>query len=730
MKFTEAAGPNPTDTRRVLGKATNRVEGPMKVSGTARYAHEFHYEAPDAAVGVMVGSAVANGQIARIDTAEALAAPGVVGVLTYENAGKFAKGRDHKVPMLAGPTIDHYDQAVALVVAETFEQARDAAKLVRVDYTRTSGDYDLDAKRKARAAEKPEWTGKAGDFAGAFSKAPVTLDATYVTPDQAHAMMEPHATIAKWDGDALTLWSANQMVDWGVRDMALTLGIPKDKIRLVSNYVGGGFGGKLWIRADAVLAALAARQMNRPVKVALARPQIYNNTTHRPKTIQRIRLGATRDGKLTAIGHESWSGDLPGGSAEGAGTQTRLLYASPNRLVEEWYTPLNLPESNAMRAPGEAVGMMALEAAMDELAEKLKMDPVELRILNDTQVDPEKPERRFSSRNLVTCLRQGAARFGWEKRNPVPGQVRDGRWLVGMGMASAFRGNITMTSAARVGIDRKGVVTVATDMTDIGTGSYTIIAQTAAELLGVELDKVVVLLGDSRFPVSAGSGGQWGANSSTAGVYATCMALRDRIAQAAGFDPATATFADGRVLSGNRSKSLGEVAGADGISAEEKIEFGDLTKKYAQATFGAHFVEVGVDPYTGEVRVRRMSGVFAAGRILNPKAARSQVIGAMAMGVGAALMEELVVDKRFGYFVNHDMAEYHVPVHADIPEQEVVFVDEEDVLSSPMKAKGVGELGICGLGAAVANAVYNACGARVREYPITLDKVLKDMPRA
>jgi xanthine dehydrogenase YagR molybdenum-binding subunit len=359
------------------------------------------------------------------------------------------------------------------------------------------------------------------------------------------------------------------------------------------------------------------------------------------------------------------------------------------------------------------------------------MDPVQLRILNDTQFDPEAgPKRPFSHRNLIGCLKTGAERFGWEKRNPVPGQVRDGRWLLGMGMASAFRGNVTTTSGARVSIDSKGVVTVATDMTDIGTGSYTVIAQTAAEMMGVPVEKVVVLLGDSSFPVSAGSGGQWGGNSSTAGVYAACMKLRELVAQRLGLNAADVVFADGKVTSGGHSVPLAEAAGQAGLSAEDSIEFGDLDKTYAQATFGAHFVEVGVDAATCETRVRRMGGVFAAGRILNHKTARSQVIGAMTMGVGAALMEEAVIDQRAGFFVNHDMAEYLAPVHADIPHQDVFFLDEVDAKSSPMKAKGVGELGICGVAAAVANAVYNACGIRVREYPLRLDKLLSGMRTA
>ena len=541
-------------------------------------------------------------------------------------------------------------------------------------------------------------------------------------------MMEPHASIAVWNGDKVTIWTSNQMIAWGAGDVAKTLGIPRQNVRLISPFVGGGFGGKLFVRSDALLAALAARATGRPVKVALPRPFIFNNTTHRPATIQRIRIGAARDGKITAIGHEGWSGNLPGGSAETAVNQTRLLYAGANRMTATRLAHLDLPEGSAMRAPGEAPGMMALEIAMDEMAEKLGMDPIVFRVANDTQVDPEKPERPYSQRSLTECFQTGAQKFGWNKRSATPASLRDGRWLVGSGVAAAFRNNLVMKSAARVRLDRRGKVIVETDMTDIGTGTYTIIAQTAAEMMGVTLEKVLVVLGDSTFPVSCGSGGQWGANNSTAGVYAACAKLREAVAQKLGFNSPDVTFADGQVHSGNRSAPLSQ-ASADGeLVAEDAIEYGDLTKTHQQSTFGAHFVEVGVDIATAEIRIRRMLAVCAAGRILNPKSARSQVIGAMTMGAGAALMEELIVDKRRGFFVNHDLAGYEVPVHADIPHQDVIFLDEVDPMSSPMKAKGVGELGICGVGAAVANAVYNATGVRVRDYPITLDKLLERMP--
>lgn len=728
MKFDTPAAENPIDRLNIVGKDVDRIDGPLKTSGKAVYAYEHHEAAPGAAVGYVLGSAIAKGRITAMDVEAARNAPGVLAVVTAENAGKLGKGKMNTAALLGGPDIQHYHQAIAVVVARTFEQARAASQLIRVRYERAKGAFDLAAEKAAASAKRiPKST--VGDFEGAYAAAPVKIDRTYTTPDQSHAMMEPHASMAVWQGDSLTLWTSSQMVDWGRGDVARTLGIKKDKVRLISPFIGGGFGAKLFVRADALLAALGARAAQCPVKVALPRPLVINNTTHRPATIQRIRLGAEPDGKLVAIGHESWSGDLADGQPEEAVQQTQFLYAGANRMSALHLATLDLPEGNAMRAPGEAPGLMALEIAMDEMAEALGMDPVEFRIRNDTQVDPSAPERPFSQRHLIECLQTGAQRFGWTDRNARPGTRREGRWLVGMGMASAFRNNLVMKSAARVRLDAAGRVIVETDMTDIGTGSYTVIAQTAAEMLGVPLTKVIVRLGDSSFPVSAGSGGQWGANSSTAGVFAACTKLRAAVLEKLGFDAEGAVFADGAVTeAGGRSAPLTQAASGGELIAEDILEFGDLDKKFQQSTFGAHFVEVGVDADTGETRIRRMLAVCAAGRILNPKTARSQVIGAMTMGIGAALMEELAVDRRAGFFVNHDLAAYEVPVHADIPPQEVIFLDEVDPMSSPMKAKGVGELGLCGVGAAIANAVYNACGARVRDYPITLDKLLAKLP--
>ena len=738
MKFDTPATTNPIDQLKVVGHPTDRIDGRFKTTGTAPYAYERYDVVPNQAYGYVLGAGIAKGRVRAMSVDRAKRSPGVIAIVTTLDMPRLERGMMNAAFLFGGPIVQHYHQAIAVVVAESFEQARAAAYLIHVDYDVEAGRYDLAAEAagaKPVASESGEGSGggpidRVGSFESAFAASPVRLDEVYTTPDESHAMMEPHATIAAWNGGKLTLWTSNQMIAWGKGSIAKIFGISPTDIRMTSPFVGGGFGAKLFVRADAVLAALGAKAAGRPVKLALPRPLIANNTTHRPATIQRVRIGATPDGTITAIAHESTSGNLPDGKPETAVDQTKLLYAGAARLTSMKLAQLDLPEGNAMRAPGEAPGLMALEIAMDEMAEKLGLDPVEFRVRNDTSVDPEKPERRFSHRNLIGCMRLGAERFGWSKRNAQPGRVRDGQWLVGLGMAAGFRNNLLMKSGARVKLDGRGFITVETDMTDIGTGTYTIIAQTAAEMMGLPLEKVIVRLGDSDFPASSGSGGQWGANNSTAGVYAACVKLREAVAAKLGLDATDAVFADGSVRSGNKSLQLAAAAKDGDLAAEDRIEYGDLAKKYQQSTFAGHFVEVGVDINTAETRVRRMLAVCAAGRILNPKSARSQVIGAMTMGVGGALMEELAVDKRRGFFVNHDLAGYEVPVHADIPHQDVIFMDETDPMSSPMKAKGVGELGICGVGAAVANAIYNATGIRVRDYPLTLDKLLERMPDA
>ncbi len=733
MKFDTPAGTTPIDRQAVVGRPHPRVEGRLKTTGTATYAAEHHDVGDDLAYGYILGAAIAKGRISRLDLSIARVAPGVRTIVTYETAGTLGVGDFYVQRVLAGPEVDHYHQAVAVVVADTFEQARAAAALIRVDYARSKGAFDLAAQKPTAPIAPEEPFGgpselRVGDFERAFAAAPVKLDQTYTVPDQAHAMMEPHATIARWKGDQLTCWTSIQQMNWGKRDLGKIIGTPKENIHLLSPFIGGGFGGKGTTQSDLALAALAARAAGRPVKLVLQRPIMFNNTIHRPKTIQRIRLGAGRDGRITAIGHDGWSGNLRGGRTEPTTLPTRLLYRGENRLLRRYLTTLDLAEGNAMRAPGEAPGMMALEIAMDELAEKLGMDPVALRIANDTQVDPEKPERRFSTRAFVECLRTGAERFGWNARPTRPASRQDGKWLIGYGMASAIRGAPIAKAGARARLSRDGIITVETDMTDIGTGSYTIVAQVAAEMMGVPLSRVVAKLGDSAFPETPGSGGQMGAASVTAGVYAACAALRDAVAQRLGFNTTDVIFADGEVRSGGRAVPLARAAQGGEVVAEDSMEYGDLSKQYAQQTFGAHFAEVGVDHYTGVVRVRRMLAVCAAGRILNPLTARSQVIGGMTMGIGAALMEEMAVDTRFGLFVNHDLAGYEVPVHADVPHLDVAFIEEVDATMSPVKAKGVGELGLSGVAPAIANAIYNATGVRVRDYPITLEKHLDGLP--
>jgi xanthine dehydrogenase YagR molybdenum-binding subunit len=733
MKMDTPVGTNALDIDRDgwVGRPLDRVDGRAKVTGGARYAYEV-MQGPATAYGYVVEASIGKGRISSIDVRAAEAAPGVVFVLTHLNAPEQGQGNHREAhPVLTGPQVDYNGQPVAFVVAETFEQARAAAYLVRVSYDPAPGNYilraNLNRARTPIGAGTPPDTA-VGNFDAAFAAAPVKLDEIYSTPLQSHAMMEPHATLAVWAGDQLTLHTSNQMLNQGRLAVARTLKVPVENVRLISPYIGGGFGSKLWVNADAILAAIAARKLNRPVKTALTRQQVFPVTTHRSDTVQRIRLGTDRDGHILAIGHDVFSGNLPSEQTyEAAALQTRSLYAGANRETRHRLAPLDIPVASSMRAPGEAVGLLALESAMDELAEKLNIDPIELRVRNEPTEDPER-HVPYSSRHLVPCLQEGAKRFGWAARNPRPGQVRDGRWLVGMGMAVATRGNPLQLSKANVRLGPDGVVRVRMAMTDIGTGTYTILTQIAAEMLGVPPDRVRIEIGDTAYPEASGSGGSFGAGSSGSALFVACERLRGKLAAAAGVDPKAARFVNGRLTGAGQSRALIDLAGPSGLEADGEIEPGETEKAYSQQSYGAHFAEVGVDADTGEVRLRRMLGVFTAGRILNAKTARSQAIGGMVFGVGAALEEALLLDARSGAFVNHDLAEYHVPVHADIPEIDAIFLPELDDMSNPLKSKGIGELGICGAGAALANAIYNACGARVRDFPITLDKLLPALP--
>jgi xanthine dehydrogenase YagR molybdenum-binding subunit len=697
----------------IIGEPIDRIDGKAKVTGQAIYAADGKAQNKNQklAFGAIATAAIAYGEIKSIDASEARRQPGVLMVMTYQNAPRQAPW----VPMATDPfarpkpqldsrKIQYFGQPVALVVADTFEAAREAAALIEIAYVENKGAFDLASDAEAKEPKqdvvgKPT-ASKLGDIDMALRTAAVTVDSTYKTPYQNHTMMEPHASTAEWDGDKLTVRCAVQLVEPAHQCIATTLKIPPDKVEVIAEFIGGGFGGKLPVYGDAILAALAARELKRPVKVVLTRQQMFHATTHRGASIQRVRLAATQDGILTGIAHESLAQTARADDfVEPIVASTRSLYAAPNRLTAQRTAVLDLPVAGSMRAPGEAIGLLALEQAIDELAVKLNMDPIELRLKNEPTEDPEK-HIPFSTRNLVACLQQGAERFGWNKRNATPGANRQGQWLIGMGVSAAIRGNILRKAEAKVTMNSAKAATVEMDMTDIGTGSYTIFAQIAAETLDIPVAGVTVKLGHSSYPITPGSGGSFGASSCGAALLDACKKLKARL-------------------------DKGE--GPQGLSAMGKAEPGDEYKKFAQFAYGAHFAEVGVDADTGEVRLRRMLGVFDAGRILNAKTARSQMIGGMIWGVSSALFEEQTVDTRYGSFVNVDLANYHVPVHADVPSVEAVALKGFDEHANALGSKGVGELGICGAGAAVANAIYNACGARVREYPITLDKVLPSL---
>jgi xanthine dehydrogenase YagR molybdenum-binding subunit len=689
----------------VIGEPLDRIDGHAKVTGKAIYAADAKEQ--KLAYGVIATATIAYGEIKSIDASAARSQPGVLLIMTHENAPPqapwVAKADDpfaRPKPQLDSKKIQFFGQPVALVVADTFEAAHAAAALIDITYTQEKGIFDLETAEakvpKQDNVGRPA-TSQIGDIDTAMRTAAVTVDSIYKTPYQNHNMMEPHASTAVWDGDKLTIRSAVQLVESAHKCIASTIKVAPDKVEVIAEFIGGGFGGKLPVYGDAILAALASRELKRPVKVVLTRQQMFHVTNHRGASIQHVRLAATRDGILTGIAHESRAQSARADDfVEPIVAPTRALYAAANRLTVQRTATLDLPIAGSMRAPGEAIGLLALEQAIDELAVKLDMDPIELRLKNEPQEDPEQ-HIPFSTRNLVACLREGAERFGWSKRDPKPGANRQGQWLVGMGVASAIRGNILRKAEARVTMNSAKAATVEMDMTDIGTGSYTIFAQIAAETLDIPVEGVTVKLGHSSYPITPGSGGSFGASSSGSALLDACKKLKARL-------------------------DKGE--GPQGLSAMGKVAPGGEYKKFAQFAYGAHFAEVGVDADTGEVRLRRMLGVFDAGRILNAKTARSQMIGGMIWGVSSALFEESPVDMRYGSFVNVDLANYHVPVHADIPDVEAITIKAFDVHANALGSKGVGELGICGAGAAVANAIYNACGARVREYPITLDKVL------
>jgi xanthine dehydrogenase YagR molybdenum-binding subunit len=555
------------------------------------------------------------------------------------------------------------------------------------------------------------------------------VDVTYRTPGHNSAAMEPHASIAVWDGEKLTLHGSYQMLKYNRNELADALGIEPGNVRIVAPYVGGGFGSKLGIAPEAVAAALAARELGRPVSVALSRRQVFETTMRRSETRQRVRLAANADGRLSGIGHEVLVSNLPDEAFSEPVTQaTPFLYQGANRKIGHRIARVHRTCAGSVRAPGEAVGVTALENAMDELAEKVGIDPVQLRLRNIPDQDPS-TGIPFSSHRLRQALEQGAERFGWSARNAEPGAVRAGEWLVGMGMASAVRVNMMMASKARVSLLPDGRARVETDMTDLGTGTYAILTQIAGEMLGLPAARVETVLGDTDLPPGSGSGGSWGAASNGTAVLLACEEIRRQISERLDADESGLTLKDGQAVAGNRAVSLADLLNGETITADGHVEPGEAEDKVRQATYGAYFAEVAVSAVTGETRLRRMHGTFAAGRILNAKTARSQCLGGMIFGIGMALTEELIHDLRDGHIVNRDLAEYHLPVNADVPRIDVVLLDDRDAFANPLQAKGIGELGICGAAAAITNAIYNATGVRIRDYPATLDKVLAGLER-
>ena len=698
----------------VLGQPLNRLEGPLKVTGRAAYAAEVR---PDKiAYGVLVQASIPAGRVLDIGDA-----PGALAVIHDPRMIRYAsQGMDQKGPKAGPDQVEYMGQAIALVVADSFEAATNAAQNLSVRYSaETAVVVDPNAVKPELPPKKQSNT---GDLAQAMRDAAVSVDAVWHTPSQMAAAMEPHAAVAEWDGDHLTIRAGLQMLSSNRAQMADALGIKPDKLRLLAPYVGGGFGSKLGINAEAVAAAIAAKQLGRPVKVAMTRQQVFDLAHRRSETRQRVRLACDADGRMTGIGHDVLVSNLPGTQFSEPVTQaTPFTYEAAHRQIVHAVVHIHRGCAGSVRAPGEAVGVTVFECAMDELAEAAGIDPVELRLRNIPDAEPVSG-RPYSCNKLAEALRVGAERFGWSERRPTGQQVR-GEWMIGMGVAAAVRVNMLIESRAKVTLHPDGRAIVETDMTDIGTGTYTILGQLAAEMLGLPTDRVEVRLGDTDFPPAAGSGGSFGAASSGNSVYLACEDIRRQIAAKMGCDETDLSLHDGVARAGNVEKSLSDLIDS-AIGAEGHLQPGKTEKSVRQATWGSHWAEVAVNRWTGEVRVRRMLGVFACGRVLNEKTARSQCLGGMTFGIGIALTEAMEHDPRDGHAVSRDLAEYHIPCHADVPPLEVHFLPERDAYVGPLQAKGLGELGICGAGAAVLNAIHNACGVRVRDLPATPDKII------
>ena len=702
----------------VIGEPLDRPEGPLKVSGAATYSAEYRLE--NCAEGVLVTATISCGKVLNIHRDAVLAMPGVLAVLDGKTLlRRPAQGTSGSAPQQGPSTVEYYGQPVALVVAETFEQATAAANALEIEYSDASDAAAFDPEKvETKPFENPIVV---GDLDQAMKTAAVTVDQVYQTEGHVSAAMEPHASIASWDGDRLTVRGSFQMLAFNVKELADAMGLSVKKVRLLAPYVGGGFGSKLGITHDAVAASLAAMELGRPVRVTLTRQQVFQTITRRSETRQRVRLAADTGGRLTGLGHDAFVSNLPNENfAEPVTQATEFLYDGANRHLSVEIGRITRMTAGSVRAPGEAVGMQVLETAMDELAEAVGLDPVELRKRNLPFEVPGKGTP-YSSRKLVEALDAGAKAFGWDKRNAKPRHTREGEWWIGTGMASAARVNMMIPAKATVTLRPDGCVVILTDQTDIGTGSYAILGQIAGEMLGVPVARIDVRLGDSDFPPGAGSGGSFGATSTGSAVFRACEAIRATLAKWAGINEDDLAIKDGHIAG---IGALIDLLDGKEISETGSIKPGKTSLSYAQASYGAFFVEVAVNAYTGETRVRRMLGAFGIGRVLNAKTARSQCLGGMVWGIGSALTEELAFDMRNGRLVNHDLAEYHVPVNRDVPALEVILLDERDAAASPLQAKGVGELGICGAAGAIGNAIYNACGVRARSFPITLDKLL------
>lgn len=739
--------------KSIIGQPLTRVEGRGKVTGKAVYSAE--HKIPNICHGVMVTSTIAKGSIASIDVGAAEKTPGVLAVMTHLNTPKLPQkpkggdaGRptDRKLQLLQDSIVRYANQPVAVVVAESLEIAQDAASAVKFRYAAQAPSVNLE--RGLSRAYKPEKAGGGGDapdesrgnVADGLAQAQVKVEHVYSTPFETHNPMEPHATIAVWEGDQkLTLYDATQGVFGDRERVASLLGLLPDNVRVISLVLGGGFGSKGPTWSHVVLAAMAARQVKRPVKLVVDRTQMFGPVGYRSHTRQSIALGAATDGTLTAVRHDTVCHTSSFDEfVEAASLPARMLYACPNNATSHRLVRSDIGTPSFMRAPGEAPGTNTLEIAMDELAYALKMDPVELRLKNYAEQDPEK-QKPWSSKSLRECYKLGAERFGWARRKMEPRSMRDGNVLVGWGMASSVYPTRRSASSAKARILADGSIHVDSGTQDLGTGTYTVMTQIAADALGVDASQVTFRLGDTEYPETPVSGGSQTAASTGSAVHLAAQALREKLIQLAVGDsqsPLAGAVASDIVIEGERlyvrgTPSRGETVkalfarrGQKVLEAAADAKPGDERERYSMYAFGAQFAEVRVDADLGQIRVSRMVGVFGAGRILNPKTARSQFIGGMVWGIGMALHEHSVMDERLGRFVNNNLAEYHIPVNADVPQIEALWVDEVDQHVNPLGVKGIGEIGITGAAAAIANAVYHATGKRIRDYPITLDKLL------